>query len=157
MSNLIIIGAGPGGYETALLAAKHGMDVTLIERESVGGTCLNVGCIPTKALCRSAEILDNIKSAADFGITAGAAEIDFPAVMARKDAIIAQLKAGVESLLSSAKINVVRGDAKFVDKNTVDVAGEKFSADNIIIATGSVSATLPIEGADLPGVINSAE
>ena len=157
MSKLIIIGAGPGGYETALLAAKNGLDVTLIEREAVGGTCLNVGCIPTKALCRSAEIVDNIKSAAEFGITTNSATIDFPAVMARKDTIIAQLKAGIESLLSSAKIHVVRGKAKFIDKNTVEVAGEKYSADNIIIATGSVSASLPIEGADLPGVVNSSE
>ncbi len=157
MQKIIIIGAGPGGYETAATAARNGFDVTLIEANEVGGTCLNEGCIPTKALCRTASLLTDLAEAAGYGVDNVSYSLNFPAVMARKEAIVAQLKSGVETLLSIPNLRLVKGTARFVDAHTVEVAGETFTADYIIIATGSVSAMLPIPGHDLPGVITSRE
>lgn len=156
-SKLIIIGAGPGGYETALLAAKKGVDVTLIEAGEVGGTCLNEGCIPTKSFCKNAEFFESLLSAEVYGIDDLSYSFDFKMVVERKNQIVRQLREGVESLLNQPKINLVRGKARFVDDHTVEVSGEKFTADYIIIATGSVSSTLPIEGNDLEDVITSRE
>lgn len=157
MQKIIIIGAGPGGYETAATAARNGFDVTLIEANEVGGTCLNEGCIPTKALCRTASLLTDLAEAAGYGVDNVSYSLNFPAVMARKEAIVAQLKNGVETLLSIPNLRLVKGAAHFVDAHTVEAAGETFTADYIIIATGSVSAMLPIPGHDLPGVITSRE
>lgn len=157
MQKIIIIGAGPGGYETAATAARNGFDVTLIEANEVGGTCLNEGCIPTKALCRTASLLTDLAEAAGYGVDNVSYSLNFPAVMARKEAIVAQLKSGVETLLSIPNLRLVKGTARFVDAHTVEAAGETFTADYIIIATGSVSAMLPIPGHDLPGVITSRE
>lgn len=157
MQKIIIIGAGPGGYETAATAARNGFDVTLIEANEVGGTCLNEGCIPTKALCRTASLLTDLAEAAGYGVDNVSYTLNFPAVMARKEAIVAQLKSGVETLLSIPNLRLVKGTARFVDAHTVEAAGETFTADYIIIATGSVSAMLPIPGHDLPGVITSRE
>ncbi len=155
--DLIIIGAGPGGYETALLAARRGMTVALFEQAAVGGTCLNEGCIPTKALCRTAEMVTNFKSAQEFGIADASFCIDFGTVMARKRAVVEQLRSGVETLLNNPKIHLVRGKARFVDNLTVEAEGERVKANDIIIATGSSPATLPIEGATLDGVLTSRE
>lgn len=157
MQKIIIIGAGPGGYETAATAARNGFDVTLIEANEVGGTCLNEGCIPTKALCRTASLLTDLAEAAGYGVDNVSYTLNFPAVMARKEAIVAQLKSGVETLLSIPNLRLVKGTARFVDAHTVEAAGETFTADYIIIATGSVSAMLSIPGHDLPGVITSRE
>lgn len=187
---IIIIGAGPGGYETALLAAKRGVEVVLIESGHVGGTCLNEGCIPTKSFCRNAEVLDTLKEASVFGVSDLSYTFDFSAVRDRKNAVVEQLRGGVESLLSNKLITLVRGKASFKDEHTVtvtpDVSGISgsgvvavsddtqcssadvsetdvtllpvdYTADYIIIATGSTSASLPIPGADLPGVITSKE
>ena len=160
---IIIIGAGPGGYETALVAAKRGVEVVLIEAGPVGGTCLNEGCIPTKAFCKNAEVLDGLKEAEAFGVTGLSYGFDFKAVAARKNAVVEQLRGGVEGLLGHKNITLVRGKASFKDAHTVTVipseAGEsqEYTADYIIIATGSVSASLPIPGADLPGILTSRE
>lgn len=154
---IIIIGAGPGGYETALLAAKRGVEVVLIESGHVGGTCLNEGCIPTKSFCRNAEVLDGLREAETFGVTGLSYDFDFKAVAARKDAVVEQLRGGVEGLLGHKLITLVRGMASFKDPHTVTVNGEEYPADYIIVATGSVSASLPIPGADLPGVLTSRE
>ena len=154
---IIIIGAGPGGYETALLAAKRGVEVVLIESGHVGGTCLNEGCIPTKSFCRNAEVLDGLREAETFGVTGLSYDFDFKAVAARKDAVVEQLRGGVEGLLGHKLITLVRGMASFKDPHTVTVNGEEYQADYIIIATGSVSASLPIPGADLPGILTSRE
>ena len=154
---IIIIGAGPGGYETALLAAKRGVEVVLIESGHVGGTCLNEGCIPTKSFCRNAEVLDALREAETFGVTGLSYDFDFKAVAARKDAVVEQLRGGVEGLLGHKLITLVRGMASFKDPHTVTVNGEEYQADYIIIATGSVSASLPIPGADLPGILTSRE
>ena len=156
---IIIIGAGPGGYETALLAAKRGVEVTLIEAGHVGGTCLNEGCIPTKTFCRNAEFIDELHKAETFGISGLKYDFDFSSVSARKNTVVEQLRAGVEGLLGHKFITFVRGKASFRDAHTVVVEGDsqEYKADYIIIATGSVSATLPIPGADLSGVLTSKE
>lgn len=171
---IIIIGAGPGGYETALLAAKRGVEVILIEAGHVGGTCLNEGCIPTKSFCRNAEVLDELRDAEAFGVTGLSYDFDFKAVAARKNAVVEQLRGGVEGLLGHKLITLVRGKASFKDQHTVSVISSdpsvisseaegrvekslEYSADYIIIATGSVSASLPIPGADLPGILTSRE
>ena len=171
---IIIIGAGPGGYETALLAAKRGVEVILVEAGHVGGTCLNEGCIPTKSFCRNAEVLDELRDAEAFGVTGLSYDFDFKAVAARKNAVVEQLRGGVEGLLGHKQITLVRGKASFKDQHTVSVIPSdpsvipseaegrvekslEYSADYIIIATGSVSASLPIPGADLPGVLTSRE
>lgn len=154
---IIIIGAGPGGYETALLAAQRNVEVVLIESGPVGGTCLNEGCIPTKAFCKNAEVLDGLREAVEFGATGLSYGFDFNKVVERKNAVVNQLRGGVEGLLGHKNITLVRGKASFKDQHTVVADGEEYSADYIIIATGSVSASLPIEGADLPGVITSKE
>ena len=156
-TDLIIIGGGPGGYETALLAAQRGLAVTLIERGNLGGTCLNEGCIPTKTLCRSAALACDMKKAAELGVAVGDWSVDFPTIMARKNAVVEQLRMGVEALMRHPKISLVTGDARFVDALTVEVAGERYAARDVIIATGSTAATLPIEGVDLPGVVTSKE
>ncbi len=154
---LIIIGAGPGGYETALLAAKRGVETILIEAGPVGGTCLNEGCIPTKAFCKNAEVMDGLKEAEAFGITGLEYKFDFEAVITRKNAVVEQLRGGVEGLLGHKLITLVRGKAEFKDAHTVVVDGQEYSGDYIIVATGSVSASLPIPGADLPGILTSKE
>ena len=156
-TDLIIIGAGPGGYETALLAARRGLSVALIERGEVGGTCLNEGCIPTKALCRTAAMVSDFAEAEAFGIKDVAFTLDFPAVMERKRAVVKQLRDGVESLISNPNIHLLRGEARFVDALTVEAAGERVTAKDVIIATGSSSAMLPIDGNTLEGVLTSRE
>lgn len=165
---IIIIGAGPGGYETALLAARRGVEVVLVESGPVGGTCLNEGCIPTKSFCKNAEVVDGLKEAHEYGVTGVSYSFDFSKVVERKNAVVAQLRSGVEGLLSHKNITLVRGKASFKDAHTVAVvpaelsdagaaAEQEYSADHIIIATGSVSASLPISGADLPGILTSRE
>lgn len=154
---IIIVGAGPGGYETALLAAKRGVEVVLVESGPVGGTCLNEGCIPTKSFCRNAEVLDGLREASVFGVTDLSYAFDFKAVTARKNAVVEQLRSGVETLLGHKNITLVRGKASFKDQYTVTVDGQDYVGDYIIIATGSVSASLPIPGTDLPGILTSKE
>lgn len=154
---IIIIGAGPGGYETALVAAGRGVEVILIESGPVGGTCLNEGCIPTKSFCRNAQVLDQMRDAETFGISGLSYGFDFTKVISRKNAIVEQLRGGVEGLLSHKLITLVRGKASFKDSRTVSVGDDDYTADYIIIATGSVSASLPVPGADLPGVLTSKE
>lgn len=164
---IIIIGAGPGGYETALLAAKRGVEVVLIESGHVGGTCLNEGCIPTKTFWKNAEVLDSLREGETFGLTDLTYAFDFSKVIDRKNAVVEQLRSGVEGLLNNKLITLVRGKASFKDAHTVTVTpgatpvtiekSVEYSADHIIIATGSVSSSLPIPGADLPGILTSRE
>lgn len=182
---IVIIGAGPGGYETALLAARRGVEVTLIEASEVGGTCLNEGCIPTKSFCKNAQLMNEFQDAEQYGITYDNLKFDFKLVKERKNAVVEQLKTGVETLLGHKLITLVRGRARFKDQHTVTVIPtghsaapsqvssqapsqapsqassqaqpQDYSADYIIVATGSVPASLPIPGADLPGVLTSKE
>lgn len=156
-TDLIIIGAGPGGYECAVKAAQAGLKVTIIEKGKVGGTCLNEGCIPTKCLCRSAEVLEYARDAGQFGISLSESQPDFARIIERKNAVVAQLGNGILTLLKNPDIELVHGVARFVDSHTVSVNGESYHAPNIIIATGSVTKFLPIEGAHAKGVITSTE
>lgn len=146
MPDIIIIGAGPGGYETAARAASAGKKVILIERGHLGGTCLNRGCIPTKALCRSAEVADTVASAAEYGIGAQMPAVDYAAVVARKDAVVASLREGVAQVLKD--VEVVTGEARFVSPSEVSVGDKVYTAPTIIVATGSKPARLDIPGAE---------
>ena len=137
---LLIIGGGPGGYETAVEAAKRGLEVTLISEGPLGGTCLNEGCIPTKTFCHYAELIEqNLKAGLD-------CKPSFAAAAERKQAVVEQLRSGIDMLLKN--VQVVRGRAEFNDSRTVLCNGQEYTADKIIIATGSVSASLPIPGAE---------
>lgn len=146
-SDIIIIGAGPGGYETAADAAAMGMKVTLIERDKLGGTCLNRGCIPTKALCRSAEVMQYLSNSSEFGLGEVDCVVDFPKVMSRKDGIVDELRSGVATLLKN--VNVVEGEAKFKSPAVIEANGVEYTAPKIIVATGSKAAMLPIDGSQL--------
>lgn len=154
---IIIIGAGPGGYETALEAAARGHEVTLFNGGKLGGTCLNEGCIPTKCLCRNAEMVSAFKEADKFGIDDFTFTLDFNKVVERKREVVETLRSGVDTLLKSAKVNVVNAKASLKDNHTVVADGVEYEADHIIIATGSVSKALPIEGADLECVKTSTQ
>lgn len=156
-SDLIIIGAGPGGYETALEAAVKGMSVTLVNGGRLGGTCLNEGCIPTKCMVKDAKVVTTMREAADFACDNVKFDVDFNKVTARKAAVVDQLRSGVEALLTKAKVNVVNGMASFKNNTTVTVGDEEFDADNIIVATGSHSRSLPIPGADKEWVLDSTK
>ena len=149
MFDIIIIGAGPGGYETAADAAAHGLTVAIVERDQMGGTCLNRGCIPTKALCRNAEVINLMREAEVWGVKTGEMAFDYAPVFERKEAVVKQLREGVEMLMGAPGITAIKGEAVLKDANTVVVNGEEYSAKNIIIATGSAPRGLPIEGADL--------
>lgn len=147
--DIIIIGAGPGGYETAVAAAGRGLRVALIERGELGGTCLNRGCIPTKTLCRSAEVAVTVREAVAYGVELPDDNpvINYAAVADRKDAVVAQLREGVAQLLKG--VDVVKGEASFVSPAEISVEGAIYSAPRIIIATGSAPARLPVPGAEL--------
>ena len=160
--DLIIIGSGPGGYQAAVRAARAGLHVATIERSHPGGTCLNEGCIPTKALCRSAEVAQTLRQAEAFGIRGGAQDIrvDLPQIIGRKEQIVESLRGAIDALLATPGITRYSGTASFVDAHTLrldDAAGTRLTAPNIIIATGSHSKSLPIPGAALPGVVDAGE
>ncbi len=156
-ADLIIIGAGPGGYETAVEAAHRGKSVVIFNGGALGGICLNEGCIPTKCLCRDAEMVAQFKEADRFGIDDFTFSVDFTKIAARKNEVVAKLRDGVAGLLKSAGVTVVDAKASFKDAKTVVANGEEYSADDIIIATGSVSKSLPIEGHDLDCVMDSSD
>ncbi len=160
---IAVVGGGPGGYVAAIKAAMLGAEVTVIEKKRVGGTCLNVGCIPTKALLASSSMLMNIKEAKDYGINIdGEINADFKAIMGRKDKIVNQLIGGIEFLFEKRGVNLVNGFGKLVDKNTIEVTKEDGSceivkADKIILANGSVPVVLPMFPYDKKRVITSDE
>ena len=149
---VIVVGGGPGGYVAAIRAAQLGAKVTLVEREHIGGTCLNIGCIPTKCLLHSAELVSEIKEqGADIGVKVSGVEVDFPQVIAHKNAISKQLTQGVAGLLKQNKVARVDGEASFTGPKTLSVkksdgSVEEMTADAIIVATGSVNAQPPIPG-----------
>ncbi len=160
---IAVIGGGPGGYVAAIKAAMLVAEVTVIEKKKVGGTCLNVGCIPTKALLASSSMLMNIKEAQNFGINIdGEVSADFSAVMARKDKVVDQLISGIEFLFDKRGINLVNGFGKLVDKNTIEVNKEDgtieiIKADKIILANGSVPIVPPMFLYDKKRIITSDE
>lgn len=144
--NYIILGAGPGGYELAALLSRQRHEVTLIERDTLGGTCLNCGCIPTKVMAHAASLVRTSAKSTDYGVTMGQVSVDFNRLISRRQEIVNSLRSGVEMLL--ANVNIIKGEARFVAPKTVEVYGMKLTADKIVIATGSSSATLPIPGAE---------
>ena len=149
--SVVVIGGGPGGYVAAIRAAQLGAQVTLVEKEHLGGTCLNVGCIPTKALLHPAEIVRGVEAGKNCGIHLNIENICWPEVRAFKDSIIDTLVGGVRGLLRSNKVNVIEGTAQFVKPKTIrieksDKTSEILEADRFIIATGSVPVMPPIEG-----------
>lgn len=157
---LVIIGGGPGGYETAIRAAQMGCEVTLIEKDSLGGTCLNVGCIPTKALLHSADLYHEIKNdAKKNGIIVEGVSLDFQAMQAKKAKAVKQLVNGVGGLMKANGITVVKGTAVFTEKDKIEVRNEETSEeitfDKCIIASGSVPSVVPLPGHDLEGVVDS--
>lgn len=149
--DLIIIGGGPGGYPAAQIAAAEGLNVVLIERDRLGGTCLNRGCIPTKAMTRVAEVAMTVTDAADYGVeTVGCpVSIDYQRATRHRDEVVTAMREGLASTM--ANVNIVIGEA-VVDSTeppTVTAAGTTFTAPRLIVATGAAPARLPIEGADL--------
>ena len=154
--SLIIIGCGPGGYATAEYAAKEGMTVTVFEKGEAGGTCLNRGCIPTKVYCHAATLVLDNAQAAGWGLWQSAPPaIDFARLHAHKDAVVAQLREGVETLMAQPGITFVRGAACLKDTHTVTCDGHDYTADYILIATGSHPVLPRVEGIDHPKVVDS--
>lgn len=154
--DLIIIGSGPGGYRAAAYAASAGLSVLIVEDKQAGGTCLNRGCIPTKAMCRGAEVKALIDSAAAYGLDAECRGFDFARLAAHRDKVVGQLRAGVETLLAQPGITLAQGHATLdAATRTVAVGGQTYTADNIIIATGSQPKLPPIAGIDSPAVHTS--
>ena len=159
---LVIVGAGPGGYVAALRAAQAGAAVTLVERDLVGGTCLNRGCIPTKALLASAAALAHARAGDMFGFTVqGEIRPDLARMMDRKERIVTQLRSGVETLLKRAGVEVLRGTGRLTGPRTVVVEGDSdamtVEADRVIIATGSEPARLPAFDFSHPCILTSTE
>ena len=168
--DLIVIGAGPGGYEVAVEAAHKGLQVLVIEKNALGGTCLNEGCIPTKCLCHSAEVLDEVKEAAVLGVNADEVSFDINAAMTRKDAVLDGLRAGIAGLMKTPGITFVQGEARFApgDAHTVFITPTDGSdlpphlqggvrGGSIFIAVGSVTKFLPIPGNHSSRVVTSKE
>jgi dihydrolipoyl dehydrogenase len=159
--SVIVIGAGPGGYVAAIRAAQLGADVQLVENDKLGGTCLNVGCIPTKVLLHTANYYKTLKNGKMLGLQADNVAVDWPALLNRKQSIVSQLTKGVEGLLKSNGVAVHKGKAQLTGKNAVKIEGKEnptskaLNADGIILATGSEPIKLKLPGADLPGVVDS--
>ncbi len=155
MYDLIVIGAGPGGYEAAAHAGQKGKKVLLIEEKYIGGTCLNVGCIPTKTMLKSAHVYESAKEGAELGVNCSGVEFDMKAMAKRRSEVVATLTAGVEGLLKKSKVEIVTGKAKIIASGKVEANGEVYETANILIATGSKPATPPIPGLDSANVIDS--
>ena len=155
--DLLIIGAGPGGYEAAFYAQELGMSVAIVEKDKVGGTCLNRGCIPTKALMHSSDVYRDAKNGAEVGVEVEGLKANRKRIGERKDEVLDTLRNGIQGLLIKRKIDLVRGEAMIIGEHTVMVDGMEITADKILVATGSKPFAPPIPGHDLPGVIDSTE
>jgi dihydrolipoamide dehydrogenase len=163
MYDLIVIGAGPGGYEAAAHAAHMGKRVALVEKGRSGGTCLNVGCIPTKTLLKSARVFAECKGAARYGVHVGDVAFDMAAVIERKNRIVGTLTRGVDGMLQRAGVETIAGHGHIAARDRVDVDGRTLETRNVLIATGSRPATPPIPGLgsemvlDSTAILNRAE
>ncbi len=155
MFDLMIIGAGPGGYEAALHAARKGKSVLLVEKEFIGGTCLNVGCIPTKTWLHAARLYTEARQGALHGIRCSNVSFEMPALQTRKNEVVKKLTGGVSQLLKTAKVTTVMGEAKILEKGKVRVKDQIYEGRNILIATGSRPALPPLPGIDTPSLLDS--
>jgi dihydrolipoamide dehydrogenase len=156
--DLIIIGSGPAGYVGAVRAAKHGLKTAIVEQEpTLGGTCLNWGCIPTKTLLKSAKVIHTIQESEKYGVSTTGMSIDFAKMMARKDKVVKRIVKGVDFLMKSNKVEVISGAASFVDVHTIETPNGKITGKNILIATGASPARPPIPGLDGLNVLTSRE
>jgi dihydrolipoamide dehydrogenase len=153
---VVIVGGGPGGYVAAIRAAQLGAEVHLVEAEHLGGTCLNVGCIPTKAMLHAAETFEAMQNCAGIGLKISGAEVDWPGVIAYKARVVERLVSGVAGLLKANGVIVHRGHADLREGRRVGVGGTALEADAVVLAVGSEPARPKFAGAELPGVIDSA-
>jgi dihydrolipoyl dehydrogenase len=157
--DLLVIGGGPGGYVAAIRAAQLGMRAAVVERDALGGVCLNRGCIPTKAMLRSADLFTTMQHSSDFGILAENVRLDYQAVVSRREKVVKQLTGGVGALLQANNVPVINGSARLDGERVIVSASngqqQTITARNIVLATGSVPATPPIPGADGGRVIDS--
>ena len=160
--DLVIIGAGPGGYEAAFYAQELGMKVAIVEKDKVGGTCLNRGCIPTKALMHSSDVYRDAAHGEEVGVEVEGLHANRKRIGERKDEVLDTLRTGISGLLKNKKIDVLQGTGVIIEPHTVSVTSEQggnviVRAKNIMVATGSKPFMPPIPGSDLPGVIDSTE
>lgn len=155
--DLVILGAGSGGYAAALRGSQLGLKVALIERDVLGGTCLHRGCIPTKALLHAAEIADGVRESAGFGVQATLQGIDMPQVNTYKDGVVNRLHKGLQGLVKHRGVDYITGDGKFVAPNSVKVGDQVFTGKHVVLATGSFPKSIP--GLEIDGkfVITSEE
>jgi len=155
VKDVVIIGAGPGGFDTAIFAAEHGLDVTLIEKHIVGGTCLNYGCIPTKTLYQNAKTIKNMKELSTLGVNVDNFTVDYEQIKNRKEAIVSNQVKNILTSLKKLNVNLIEGEAKIINKNEVMVNDEIIKTKHIIIATGSTPRIFPFPGSDLDIVNDS--
>lgn len=153
--DLVVLGGGSGGYAAALRASELGMSVGLVEKNKLGGTCLHVGCIPTKALLHAAEVADLTRESAKYGVTSQFTGIDIAAVTAYREGIVASKYKGLQGLIKTRGITVIEGEGKLVSPTTVEVAGNRVTGKNVVLATGSYSRSLP--GLEISGRVIASE
>ena len=153
--DIVILGAGSGGYATALRAAQLGMKVALIDGDKVGGTCLHRGCIPTKAYLHAAETAEAVRESSKFGVSSTFNGIDMAQVGKYRDSVISGLYKGLQGLLKSRNVEVISGWGRLADANTIEVNGERITGRNIVLATGSYSRSIP--GLDIGGRVISSD
>src|SRR5437899_3673291 len=139
----IVIGSGPGGYVAAIRAAQLGKRTAVIERDKVGGRCLNYACIPAKAILRSADLLSEINDSEEFGLRVAGVEVDYEAVQARREKVVGTLTSGVGGLFKKNGIELIAGDASLTGEGEVNVGTETLGAATVILATGSVARAIP--------------
>ncbi len=154
-ADLVILGAGSGGYACALRASELGMSVILIDKGKLGGTCLHNGCIPTKALLHAAEVADSAKESDSFGVRATFEGIDMPKVNEYRDGVVGRLYKGLQGLVKSRNITFVEGAGRLISPDTVEVDGERYTGKNVVLATGSYARSLP--GLDIGGRIMTSD
>ncbi|NMM33883.1 MAG: FAD-dependent oxidoreductase, partial [Phycicoccus sp.] len=153
--DIVILGGGSGGYACALRAAELGLSVALVEKGKLGGTCLHLGCIPTKALLHAAEVADTAREGEQFGVRTTFESVDMIGVNAYKDGVVGRLYKGLQGLVKSKSIEYVEGEGRLVAKNTVEVTGRQLVGKNVVLATGSYAKSLP--GLNIGGRIMTSQ
>lgn len=153
--DVVILGGGSGGYACAFRAAELGLTVALVEKDKLGGTCLHVGCIPTKALLHAAEVADTAREGEQFGVKSTCESVDMSGVNAYKDGVVARLYKGLQGLAKAHKIELVEGAGRLVDRSTVEVGGRLVRGRNVVLATGSYPKSLP--GLEIAGRVMTSE